>query len=83
MNPWLSAAIALLPALIPGGIVLVRGDDLDRLVALELAGALTVLILVLLAQGFARSSFYDLALTLALLSFPAGLAFARILERWL
>lgn len=83
MNPWLGAAVALLPALIPCGIVLVRGGEFDRLVALELAGALTVLILVLLAQGFARSTFYDLALTLALLSFPAGLAFARILERWL
>lgn len=83
MNPWLGAAMALLLGLIPCGIVLVRGEEFDRLVALELAGTLTVLILVLLAQGFARSTFYDLALTLALLSFPAGLAFARILERWL
>jgi multicomponent Na+:H+ antiporter subunit F len=38
---------------------------------------------MLLAEGFGRLPFFDLALTLALLSFAGGLVFARFLERWL
>jgi multicomponent Na+:H+ antiporter subunit F len=39
--------------------------------------------MVLLAEGFNRPSFYDLPLTLALLSFGGGMVFARFLQRWL
>lgn len=84
MSPWLAAAAALLLCLVPCGFFIVRSDDvLDRLVGLELGGVLVVLILLLLGEGFQRSSFDDLALTVALLSFPSGLAFTRLLERWL
>ena len=84
MNPWLAAAAALLLCLIPCGYCVVRGDDpLDRLIGLELGGVLVTLILLLLGEGFARPSFEDMALTVALLSFPSGLAFTRLLERWL
>ena len=83
MNPWLLAAAVLMAGLVPCGVVLVREDLPDRLVAVELGGTLSVLILLLLAQGFGRPTFYDLALTLAFLSLPASLVFARVLERWL
>ncbi len=83
MNMWLVAATALLLALVPCGFVIVRGEALDRLVALELGSTLAVLVLMLVAQGFGRPTFYDLALTLSALSFPAGLTFTRLLERWL
>ncbi|MGH9397327.1 MAG: monovalent cation/H+ antiporter complex subunit F [Terriglobia bacterium] len=83
MNIWLLAATVLLVSLIPCGILCLRGDPMDRLVGLETAGIIDTLILLLLAEGFHRSPFYDLALALALLSFAGGLVFTRFLERWL
>ncbi len=83
MNGWLLAAIALLVALVPCAIVLFRDRPVDRLVALESAGAIETLQLLLLAEAFHRPVFFDLALTLALLSFTGGLVFARFFERWL
>ena len=46
-------------------------------------GSIAVVVLVVLAEAFHRVPFVDLALTLALLAFGAGLVFARFLERWL
>lgn len=60
-----------------------RGDAVSRLVALEAGSSLTIVILLALGETFQRSIFADLALTLALLSFGAGLVFARFVERWL
>jgi multicomponent Na+:H+ antiporter subunit F len=81
-NVWLWAAMALLVALIPCGITCFRGKAGDRLVGLEMAGVVTTLEMVLLVEGFHRIPFYDIPLTLALLSFGGGMVFARFLERW-
>jgi multicomponent Na+:H+ antiporter subunit F len=81
VNEWLVAGLALLAGLVPCGAALVRGDVVSRLVALELAGTVDTLILLMLAQGYGRVVYMDLALTLALLSFAGGLVFARFLER--
>jgi multisubunit Na+/H+ antiporter MnhF subunit len=83
VNAWLLGATVLLFSLIPCGIVVFRGDAMDRLVGLEMAGMIEVLIFILLAEGTHRVPFYDLALALALLAFGGGLVFARFLERWL
>lgn len=83
MNAWLWAALAMLISLIPCLIVCFRGDLSDRLVGLELASVLVTVQLILLAQGFGHPSFYDLPLTLALLSFGGGMVFARFVQRWL
>lgn len=83
MNVWLTAAGGLLLCLIPCGIACLRGDAVDRLVALDAGGLIATLILLLVAEGFARQPFTDLALALALLSFGGGLVFARFLERWM
>ena len=83
MNPWLWAAFTLLFALLPALITCFRGDVGERLVGLEFAGCVVVLILVLLAQGVHHPSFYDLPLALALLSFGSGMVFARFVQRWL
>ncbi len=83
MNAWLLAAAVLLFALVPCGIIAFRKRPIDRLIGLEMAGLIETLLLVLLAQGFHRIPFYDLALALALLAFGGGLVFARFLERWL
>jgi multisubunit Na+/H+ antiporter MnhF subunit len=82
VNVWLVAAVALLLGVIPCAVVLVR-DDLDgALVALQLAGLLVAEVLLLVAVGAGRSTYADVALVLAVLSLPAGLVFARFLERW-
>ena len=81
MNAYLVAATVLLGGLVPCGVVGVRGRPIDGLVALELAGALTTLALLLLAEGFDRSAYFSVALTLALLSLVGGLVFARFVDR--
>jgi multicomponent Na+:H+ antiporter subunit F len=81
VNEWAVAAVALLVGLVPCGVALVRGDAAQRLVALELAGTVDTLVLLVLAQAYGRPAYVDVALTLALLSFAGGLVFARFLER--
>lgn len=83
MNAWLVSATVLLFTLVPAGIVVFRGEAMDRLVGLEFASTVTTLILMLLAHGFQRLPFYDIALATALLTFGAGMVFVRFLERWL
>ena len=82
MNEWLVAAVALLAGLVPCGLLCLRGDPVNRLIGLEMAGVIDTLVLMLLAEGFGRPIYFDLALALALLSFAGGLVFARFLERW-
>ncbi|MEV6976882.1 monovalent cation/H+ antiporter complex subunit F [Kitasatospora sp. NPDC093806] len=80
MNAWLVAAAVLTvggfgPCLLLG----LRGAPEQRLAGLNLAGTVTSAVLLLLAQGFGRSSYTDLALDLAVLA-PAGtLVFTRLL----
>jgi len=81
MNEWLVAATVLLVALLPCAALCVRGSLLDGLVGLELAGVITTAVLMLLAQGFHRQSFVDLAIVFAVLQFGGTLTFARMLER--
>jgi multicomponent Na+:H+ antiporter subunit F len=82
MNEWVVAALALLAGLVPCGWLCLRGHPVNRLIGLELAGVLDTLVLLLLAEGFHRQVYFDLALALALLSLASGLVFARFLERW-
>lgn len=82
MSVWLAAATALLLGLMPLGLVIIRRPLLEALVALELAGVLNTLVLLVLAEAFNRPAFMDLALVLALLSLAGGLVFARMVERW-
>jgi multicomponent Na+:H+ antiporter subunit F len=83
VNEFLVAALAMLAGLVPCGVVCLRGDPVNRLVGLEMAGTVDTLLLLLLAQAYHRSIYFDLALALALLSFAGGMVFARFLERWI
>lgn len=83
MNAWLVGAVALLPGFVACGVMLWRATLVDAVLALDLAGVLATLELVLLAEGLHRAPFFDLALVLALLTFAGGLVFLRFLERWL
>jgi multisubunit Na+/H+ antiporter MnhF subunit len=83
MNLWLWTALALVLAVIPCGWVVVRSAPIDGLVALQAATGICTLVLLLIAQGLNRPSFYDIPLALALLGFPATILFAHFFERWL
>lgn len=76
---WLVAALVPLALLVPVLWRVLRGTPRNRLIAQNLAQLLTALCLLLSSQGFARSSYLDMALLLAVLA-PAGtLVYARFL----
>jgi multisubunit Na+/H+ antiporter MnhF subunit len=83
MNPWLLSVIAWLPPLALPLWVAVRGSLADRLVAVQLATNVTILLLVLMSFAFDQTSLIDLPLTLTALSLPGTLMFAHFAERWL
>jgi multisubunit Na+/H+ antiporter MnhF subunit len=55
----------------------------DGLVALELTGTLTVLVLLCFAEGFHRTFEFSLAIVATVTVWTGGLVFARFLGRWL
>ena len=77
MNVWLIGATVLIWALVPCALVCLRAPRLDAVVALECAGSLVTLVLMLLAEGFDRSSYFTLPLVAAALVCVNGLLFAR------
>ena len=81
MNVWLVAATVLLAALALPLSVLLRAPHLDALVALELSSTVVVLVLLLLSEGFHRSIYTALPMTLAALSLVGGLVFVRLVRR--
>jgi len=76
------AAIAMLVALVPLGVVLCRAELMSAVVAYEAIGSVAVLVLMLLAEGFRRSGEFELAVLLAVMLLGGGLVFVRFLERW-
>ena len=89
MNPdnpsllWLWAAIGVTLALIPAGVACFRAQPEDRLVALEALGGLIAIDMLVFAEAYHRPSFFDVPLTLAVLSFGSGMVFTRFIQRWL
>jgi multicomponent Na+:H+ antiporter subunit F len=80
VNCWLWAALAMLVLpVVPALTVASRGTALDRLLGLELLSAALVLVFLVLAQGYARSSYLDVSLVLAVLSFTGALVYTRLL----
>ncbi len=83
MSAWTVGALAATAALALCGIALVRGGIESRLIALQLASAVAAVDMLLIAQSFGNASVMDAALMLAILSYPAGLVYARFYGRWL
>ena len=81
MNEWEVAAAVLGFALIPCLAVCVLAPARDGLAALEVGAVLLTTILMLLAEGFHRQSFIDLAVIFAPMSLVGSLLFARLMER--
>ncbi|WP_181442551.1 MrpF/PhaF family protein [Streptomyces tateyamensis] len=80
MNAWLlAAAVLLVGAVGPGAVVALRGPAQQRLLGASLAATAVTAVLLLLAQGFGRSSYVDVALILAVLAPTGTLVFTRLL----
>ncbi|HEY4022857.1 MAG TPA: monovalent cation/H+ antiporter complex subunit F [Pseudonocardiaceae bacterium] len=77
---WVIAAAALMiggfgPAMVLAG----RGPAAHRLLGLELAGAVGVIVLMVLCQAMKQPSYLIVPLVLVLLSFAGTLVFTRLL----
>jgi multisubunit Na+/H+ antiporter MnhF subunit len=81
MTLWLVAATVLLGSLAPLGWICFRSDPLDGLPALELAGTIVTVLLVLLTIALREGFLIDLALVLAALQLVGALVYVRALER--
>ncbi len=79
MNAYLLAGAVLIGAIGPCVLVCLLAPPIDGLVALELAGALTTLALLCLAEGFHRGTYFGVALVCAVLTWVGGLVIARFL----
>jgi multisubunit Na+/H+ antiporter MnhF subunit len=79
VNVWFVGATALLVGLVPVAWVLIRGDILEALVALQLAGTVVAIVLLLIGEGFKRNSYYTLPLVLAFTNFVGVLIFVRFM----
>jgi multisubunit Na+/H+ antiporter MnhF subunit len=83
VTSFVVAAVAMLIALVPAGVTIVRGTDADAVVGYQFITAVAVMIFALLAEGFKRPSLFEFPVLVALLLFGSGLVFVRALERWL
>jgi hypothetical protein len=80
MNEWEIAATVLGFALIPCLGVTLFAAPTAGLAGLQVAAVLLTTILVLLAEGFHRQPFIDLAVVFAPMSMISALMFARLME---
>jgi multisubunit Na+/H+ antiporter MnhF subunit len=83
VNAFTLAALGLLVGFVPLGVVCLARREVDGVVALQVAGATTTLILICLGEGFHRSSYFDLPVVCAAVTLVGGLVFARFFGRFL
>lgn len=79
---WLLAGAVLLVGLVPCLVVCLRGSRWDAVVALQVAGAVVTVVLVVLSMGFERPAYFWVPLVFAPLAVVGALAFVRIMARW-
>ena len=80
MNVWLIGATILLLAVFPCGWIVARAPLLDALVAIELISTVLTVVLLLIAEGYHRNSYFTLPLVLAFANVIAALIFIRFID---
>jgi multisubunit Na+/H+ antiporter MnhF subunit len=83
VSPFLVTALVMLVALIPCGVVVIRGSTMEAVIAYEAIASVIVLVLLLIAAGLRRSGEFELAEVSAVLVYGGGLLFVRFMERGL
>jgi len=81
VNAFLWAGTALVALELPLLLYISRAPRLDGLVALETGATIFVLALVLLTQGFHRTSYTVLAVVASILIFAGSMVFVRFFEK--
>lgn len=81
MNVFLWAATGLIVLQLPLLAYALVASRIDALAALQAAGGIWTVALVLLAQGFHRSAYTTLPVVAAVLTFAGGMVFVRFFER--
>jgi multisubunit Na+/H+ antiporter MnhF subunit len=81
VNEWEIAATVLGFALVPCVGVVLLAPPAHGLAGMQMASVLLATILVLLAEGFHRQPFIDLAVVFAPMALVGSLIFARLMER--
>jgi len=77
---WLICAAVLAGQVTICGLVAARRRTLEALVAMELAGALATVLLVCLAVGYQRSTYGNVPIIAAVLTWIGGLIYVRFLS---
>jgi multisubunit Na+/H+ antiporter MnhF subunit len=78
---WLAAATVLIAMLLPCAWVAWRRGTLAGVVAVEIAGVVATLAFICLAVGFQRSSYANVPLLAAVLTWLGGLVLVRFVDR--
>jgi hypothetical protein len=81
VNQWLWAATALVVLMAPLLAVALFAARIDAFVAAQAAGANLTLALVMLSEGFERTSYTVLGIVAAVLTAAGSLVFVRFFER--
>lgn len=81
MSAWLAAGVVLCAGVLACAAACARGAVAAAVAALQVAGAVASVALVVLSVAFSRQPFADLGLVTAVMSFAGSLAFLRYLER--
>lgn len=80
MSPWLVGTLVLVGAGLPVAVWIgARGNAVDRLVGLELAGVIGTLALMSFAQYMAQPSYLIVPTVGVVLSFAGALVFTRLM----
>jgi len=82
-QPWFAAALALLPPFAFAATAIASRALGYRLVAVQFATSLTLLLLIAFSFALDQPAAIDLALTLGVLTLPGTLLYAVFQERWL
>jgi multicomponent Na+:H+ antiporter subunit F len=83
VSSFVIAAAAMAVALVPCLVMLMRGDAMAAVVAYQAISSVTIMVLILLAEGFRRTGEFELPVLGAVLLLGSGLVFVRFLERGL
>jgi len=81
VTAFMWASFGLIACFVPLVFVLLFGREIDGVVALELCGTLTTLVLICLAQAFGRTAYFTLPVISATTTVVGGLVFARFFGR--
>ncbi|KTC92625.1 monovalent cation/H+ antiporter complex subunit F [Legionella cincinnatiensis] len=80
MNIWFIAILFMLLSLLITTVGILRGTVLNRLIFLQVSSNITTITALLLCEFYGRAAYFDVPLTMAILSFISILIFIRYLE---